>query len=249
MTQASLRFHAELNDFLPSARKHTRIWVDLDGHPAVKDTIEALGIPHPEVDAILANNTSVDFSYQIQDGDDIQVYPPGRTPEFKDLLHLQPSQPRVPRFVLDTHLGKLAAYLRMLGFDALYQNDYGDEDLANISQAEDRYLLTRDRGVLKRSSVTRGYCLRSTSPREQLGEILQRYNLFEAIRPFQRCMDCNGRLESVSKDEILDRLEPETKKYYQDFYRCTRCGKIYWRGSHYQHMRKFIDKILKPDLH
>lgn len=249
MTNASFRFHAELNDFLPSARKHTRILVDLDGHPAVKDTIEALGVPHTEVDAILANHTSIDFSYQIQDGDSIQVYPAGRTPEVQELVHLQPPQPRVPCFVLDTHLGKLAAYLRMLGFNALYQNDYSDQDLAHISQTEDRYLLTRDRGLLKRSSVTRGYCLRSTDPREQLGEILQRYDLFETMCPFQRCMDCNGILESISKDEIADHLEPETKKYYHEFFRCTHCGKIYWKGSHYQRMQKFIEKILEPDSH
>jgi uncharacterized protein with PIN domain len=244
MTQASFRFHAELNDFLPSWRVNTRFSVNLDGHPAVKDTIEALGIPHTEVDGILANHTSVDFTYQIRDGDSIQVYPAGRVPEAKDLVHLQPSQPRVPRFVLDTHLGKLAAYIRMLGFDAWYQNDYSDRDLAEISQTEGRYLLTRDRGLLKRSSVRHGYCLRSTIPREQIVEVLRRFNLFEVIRPFQRCMHCNGMLESVSKEEILERLEPDTKKYYQEFFRCTRCEQIYWKGSHYQRMKKFIERIL-----
>ncbi|MEJ2354024.1 MAG: Mut7-C RNAse domain-containing protein [Anaerolineales bacterium] len=249
MTKASFRFHAELNHFLPASRKNTRFLVNLDGHPSVKDSIEALGVPHTEVDAIVVNDTSVDFSYQIQDGDDFQVYPASLTPEASPLTHLQPGQPRRPRFVLDTHLGKLATYLRMLGFDALYQNDYSDEDLAEISQTEDRYLLTRDRGLLKRSSVTRGYCPRSTNSRQQLVEVLQRYNLFEAIGPFQRCMHCNGTLESVSKEEILDRLEPETKKYYQDFFRCTRCRRIYWKGSHYQRMRKFIEQILEPDSH
>ncbi|MEJ2302011.1 MAG: Mut7-C RNAse domain-containing protein [Anaerolineales bacterium] len=249
MTKACLRFHADLNDFLPSSRVNTRFSVSLDGHPAVKDTIEALGVPHTEVDVILVNHTSVDFSYQIQEGDDVQVYPASLTPEVNPLIRLQPRQPRIPRFVLDTHLGKLAAYLRMLGFDTLYQNDYSDEDLAEISQIEDRCLLTRDRGLLKRSSVTRGYCPRSTNSRQQLIEVLQRYNLFEAIGPFQRCMHCNGTLESVSKEEIMDRLEPDTKRYYQDFFRCTRCGRIYWKGSHYQRMRKFIEQILEPDSH
>jgi uncharacterized protein with PIN domain len=247
MTKASFRFHAELNDFLSSSRVNTRFLINLDGHPAVKDTIEALGIPHTEVDAILVNHISVDFSYQIQEGDDIQVYPASLTPETRPLIHLQPRQPRIPRFVLDTHLGKLAAYLRMLGFDALYQNEYSDEDLAEISRTKGRYLLTRDRGLLKRTLVTRGYCLRSTNSREQVVEVLQRYSLFAAIHPFQRCMHCNGTLESVSKEEILDHLEPGTRKYYQDFFRCTGCGKIYWKGSHYQRMKKFIEKIVGSD--
>lgn len=116
--------------------------------------------------------------------------------------------------------------------------------MALIANREDRILLTRDRGLLKRNLVRRGYCVRAHHPREQVFEIINRFNLKRLVNPFQRCPRCNGLLESVRKQDILDRLEPLTRLYYDEFDRCTQCGQIYWKGSHYERMLPFIEKVL-----
>lgn len=245
MKTATFRFYAELNDFLPAGRRQVDFMHEFKGQPAIKDTIEALGVPHTEVDLILVNGVSVDFSHPLQAGERISVYPIFESIDITPVLRVRPKPLRIPRFVLDTHLGRLAAYLRMLGFDALYRNDFDDDLLAELSQDENRILLTRDRALLKRSMVTHGYWMRETSPRLQLMEVLQRFDLIGSIVPFKRCMRCNGLLKEIRKEEVLDQLAPETRRYYEKFKRCEACGQIYWRGSHYTRMQKFIDQLLR----
>jgi uncharacterized protein len=232
MNQAFFRFYAELNDFLSPKRKNRTSTYEFGVSGSVKDAIEALGVPHTEVDFILANGQSVDFSYRIRNGDKISVYPVFESIDISPLERLRPAPLREVRFVLDTHLGKLAAYLRMLGLDTAYDRDYTDEQVARLSQDEKRILLTRDRGLLKRNRVIRGYFLRATSPREQLIEVLRRFDLFASISPFERCMRCNGLLRPVDKDVIAGRLLPETRDHYEEFRRCPNCDRIYWKGSH-----------------
>jgi uncharacterized protein with PIN domain len=179
----------------------------------------------------------------LRDEDRVSVYPPFESIAVAPLIHLSPPSLREKRFVLDAHLGRLAAYLRMLGFDTLYNKDYRDEDLARISSREKRILLTRDLGVLKRNLVTHGYWIRATLPREQAIEVVRRLDLAGAIAPFQRCVHCNGLLRAVSKNLVLDRLLPETKQHYDEFYLCEVCNQVYWKGSHYRRMCHFIDMI------
>jgi uncharacterized protein with PIN domain len=152
------------------------------------------------------------------------------------------------RFVLDTHLGRLAVYLRLLGFDALYRNDSADAVLANLSQQEQRVLLTRDRGLLKRRIVEFGCCVRENDPKQQLIMLLRRYRLAAEIDPWRRCLRCNELLEPVAKTEILDQLEPKTKRYFNNFRRCAGCHQIYWPGSHYDRMQAFINQVLEEIL-
>jgi hypothetical protein len=240
----TFRFYAELNDFLPPAKRQKTFPYVFELSASVKDVIEALGVPHTEVDLILANGQSVDFAYPIQDGDHISVYPVFETIDISPLVRVRPHPLREPRFVLDVHLGRLATYLRLLGFDTLYRNDYPDAELAQISSSQKRVLLTRDRGLLKRSIVTHGYCLRTTQPRQQLIEVLRRFDLLAGIKPFQRCLRCNGLLHPVAKADILDLLQPKTRRYYDEFHRCAGCGHIYWQGTHYERMRLFIEKLV-----
>jgi uncharacterized protein with PIN domain len=244
MSSVQFRFYAELNDFLPADRRQVTFVHPFDGRPSVKDTIEALGIPHTEVDLILANGDSVDFSYHLQDGDRISVYPVFESIDIAPILRVRPQPLREARFVLDTHLGRLAGYLRMLGFDTLYRNDFKDQELAHLSNREGRILLTRDRGLLKRGEVTHGYFVRENLPREQLVEVIQRFDLAGSVKPFKRCLRCNGLLASVRKKDIIDSLPAKTRKYYDKYHRCQACGRIYWRGSHYQHMQRFIAQVL-----
>lgn len=234
MRSAEFHFLPDLNTFLLPERRGGTFSYSFESGQSVKHLIEAAGIPHTEVGRITANGQPIPFDYQVQDGDRINVYPANA---------LNDPLPSEARFVLDNHLGRLAAYLRMLGFDVVYRNDFGDEELAEISATENRILLTRDRRLLMRKTVRFGYCLRSLDSRQQLVEVLRRYGLFAEFTPFQRCLRCNHPLEPVRKETIIDRLEPLTKKYYEDFHICPNCGQIYWKGSHFEHMQEWIDQL------
>lgn len=240
MAQATFRFYAELNDFLPPSRRQVSFAHHFNGRVSVKDMIESLGAPHTEVDLILVNGESVDFHYLVQDGDRISVYPVFESFDITPLLRVRSRPLRQPRFVLDVHLGRLAAYLRLLGFDALYSSDCDDATLAALSRDEHRTLLTRDRGLLKRRQVTHGYCVRTTNPREQVREVLRRFDLFRSVAPFSRCIRCNGALEPVAKQVVEDRLPPHVRQQYDEFRICKACGQVYWRGSHYDRLRALI---------
>ena len=244
MPRASFRFYAELNDFLPANQRQAPIEVTYSGHETVKHLVEALGVPHTEVDLILVNDQSVDFNCRLADGADVQVYPADPGLQLTPLRHLRPQVSCQPRFVLDGHLGKLAVYLRLLGFDTYYRNDFSDEELAEISSSEGRILLTRDRGLLKRSQVTQGYCVRAKLPRQQAVEVLRRYRLVAHTRLFSRCARCNGVLDPVKKAKVFERLEPKTKLYYDDFRICRACDQIYWKGSHFERLERQMQELL-----
>ncbi|HBB34126.1 MAG TPA: twitching motility protein PilT [Cyanobacteria bacterium UBA8803] len=247
MSQAEFQFLAELNHFLPPSKQQISFPHFFKGRTSIKDTIEALGVPHPEVDAILVNGESVDFSYILQDGDRITVYPVSVAREIPSTIHLRPTHLPEYRFVLDIHLGKLANGLRMLGFDTLYRNDYDDAELAQISAAENRILLTRDKGLLMRSMVTYGYYVRATNPERQIVEVLQRFNLSGLVSPFHRCIRCNGLLEAVAKESIIDQIPPKKQLSIHEFHRCQECAQIYWKGSHYDRMQEFINGVLTAE--
>lgn len=242
MKRAQFRFYAELNDFLPPERTRTFSELSFQGRQSVKHLIESLGVPHTEVYKIMINGNPVDFDYLTQDGDRVQVYPGSQVDspsvEVPEVGEMEAC------FVLDNHLGRLAYYLRMLGFDSRYRNDIQDDELAHISAQEERILLTRDVRLLMRNSITRGYWVRNMAPREQLVEVVERFDLYAHIKPFRRCMRCNGVLEPVSKEAILHRLEPLTKKYFHDFRICPDCLRVYWKGSHYDRMQNLIGRVL-----
>lgn len=243
MPVAQVRFYAHLNEFLAYKRRQKTFTHAFDGNPSVKDMIESLGVPHTEVALILANGSPVDFSYHVADGDRISVYPPFEHLDLPPELTVQ-VEPGEARFVCDVHLGRLAAYLRMLGFDTLFPDDYRDEELARISAEEDRILLTRDRGLLKRGIVRRGYSVRATDPWTQLEEIIKRFNLYDLLAPFTRCAACNGLLHPVDKALILDELPPKSARHYDEFRRCSGCGKLFWRGSHYEQIDTLVQRLL-----
>jgi hypothetical protein len=227
-------FVGALSDFLPPGRRGEAVPCQFNPGQSVKHLVESLGVPHTEVAVILVNGKSVDFSYLVEDGDQVQVYP-----------FTSESLARDPRFILDNHLGRLAVYLRMLGFDCLYRNDFQDEELAQLASEQDRILLTRDRRLLMRNQVIHGYWLRSKVPHEQLAEVVSRYDLSSRASPFRRCMRCNGLLQPVKKEMVLDRLQPLTRLYYDDFRMCSDCRQVYWKGSHYEHMQQLIEEVIQ----
>jgi uncharacterized protein len=238
---ASVRFYGSLNDFLPTPRRQATLVCTFESSPSVKDFVEALGVPHPEIDLLIVDGQPVDFSYRLRDGDRVAVYPPIRTFDLRDNVRLRPPPQPEPRLVADVHLGRLTAYLRLAGFDTKYRNDYSDDEIVAISASEDRVLLTRDVGVLKYSIVMRGYFLRETQPARQLVEVLRHLDLVTRAAPFTRCLRCNTRLHVVAKDRVQHLLPARTRECYCEFSRCPTCSRIYWQGSHYSRMRLFIE--------
>ncbi len=238
-----LRFYAELNDFLPEDKRQVRYRYFFWGSPTIKDVIESEGIPHTEIDLILVNGKSVDFKCIVKQNDEFSVYPVFETIDISPVIHLLNRPLRHTTFIVDVHLGKLAKYLRMLGFDTLYRNDYEDQEIVSISIAENRIILTRDIFLLKIKEVSHGYFVRNTDPKEQINEILSRFDIYSQIRPLSRCIDCNNVVIRINKSEIIHLLEPKTQKYYNEFYKCIECNKIYWKGSHYARIYKFIESL------
>lgn len=239
-----IRFYEELNDFLPEGRKKVTFSHSYFGNPPVKDIIESLGVPHTEVDLILAGGKPVKFSHRPVNGEFISVYPVFETFDLSGTTLLRPDPLRKTRFILDVHLGKLARYLRMMGFDTLYDNRWEDPEIIDIALAGNRIILTRDLGILKNGKVTHGYFIRSDQPGEQTREVIRRFELRKKIKPVSRCIECNSSIAPVEKERVIDLLPDKTKKYFNEFYQCKGCGKVYWKGSHYYKMKRIIKNLL-----
>jgi len=229
----TIRFHEELNDFLPRHQLGQRIAVTFHGRRTVKDLIESLGVPHVEIDTICAQGETVDFDYIVQDQDDIHVHP-----GFRMTLP--------PRFVIDENVAKLCPLLRMLGFDTLYVQGATDSWIATISKQESRTILSRDKGLLKRKEVHSGLYLRSTASQEQLREVMGRLKIKSFCEPFTRCMSCNHRLASLSAAEaaVSPHIPPGVRIWTNEFFHCPGCHRVFWKGSHHQSMEKLVRQIL-----
>jgi uncharacterized protein len=236
-----LKFHDDLTFFLKSKTGNEVIERDLGEKTSVKDVIESCGVPHPEVDLIIVNGKPVDFSHPIVKDADIDLYPvQSQCLLFKE-KRLQVRS--TVRFVADGHLGTLARNLRLLGFDVAYDRQAQDRQLLSVMQREDRALLTRDRRLLMHAIVRHGYCPRSQNADDQTIEVIRRFALFDLIAPFTRCLRCNAPLHRAVKADVIEKLEPLTKIYYEEFHRCSGCGQIYWAGSHFSKLQRRLEKI------
>lgn len=240
---ADFRFYEELNDFLPEQCRKRFLSYDFIGTPSIKDTIEAIGVPHAEIDLILVNGKSVGYDYLMRGGERVSVYPVFESFDITPVLHLRLKPLRDIKFVVDVNLGKLAYKLRLLGFDTLYKNDFIDSEIVKISLREKRIILTRDKGILKYTDVTHGYWLRSNDINKQVGEVVRRLQLAKDFRPFTRCSNCNGMLHPIDKPLLKDRLPGDTLQFFDVFMECRDCEQIYWRGSHYEKICRWIDEL------
>jgi uncharacterized protein with PIN domain len=247
MNHAWFRFYEELNDFLPASRKKKLFMHEFRDNPAVKDIIESFGVPHVEIDLILVNEISVDFTYRINDGDHISVYPVFESLDISCLQHLREKPLRETKFILDVHLGRLSKYLRMLGFDTEYDRFYDDNTIIERSVAEKRIILTRDKILLRNRKVTHGYWVRSTDPLLQIKELIDHFDLKNSFKLFTRCLECNHFLDNISKESVSEKLPSRTRKYYDVFRICKGCGRIYWEGSHFVKMKGFADSLVAKE--
>lgn len=241
--QCEFRFYEELNDFLPLARRRRSFMHAFTGTPSVKDQVEALGVPHTEVDMILVDGAGVDFAHRLHGGERVAVYPVFECFDLAGVTRLRPRPLRDPRFVLDVHLGRLAAYLRLLGFDCLYRNDYDDEELLAISRAQHRIVLSRDTGLLKRAALTHGAFVHATDPRRQLREVCERFQLDARIAPFTRCARCNGAVEPLPSTDRAVVAPAGWAPGHGQFSRCRDCGQLYWPGSHLVRLRQRLAEV------
>lgn len=250
MVAVSFRFYAELNDFLPPARRQRRFIHRCAQDATIKNAIESLGVPHTEVELVLVDGEAVDFPERVRDGDEISVYPAfvALAPAIAEVRKTRPEIAGEPRFVADAHLGGLARYLRMLGFDTLYRNDFTDREVADFAASGQRIVLTRDRDLLMHRAIVHGYFMRDERPRAQLRDVIRRFDLASRLHPLSRCLRCNGRLAPIGKDAVRDRLPARTALHYNEFWKCAGCARIYWKGSHWQRMARFTAESATPEL-
>ncbi len=236
-----LNLHGDLDFFLGSKADRRRLERSLSEKTSVKDVIESCGVPHPEVDLILVNGMPVDFDYGVMSDAEIELYPPGiGHPHLKE-KRLQITT--ISQFVADGHLGRLTRNLRLLGFDVAYDSQAQDRQLLAVMKHENRALLTRDRRLLMYAIVKTGYYPRSQNADEQTIEVIRRFDLLGSIAPFTRCLRCNAPLQKVAKADIIEKLEPLTKIYYEQFRRCSGCHQIYWAGSHFMKLQRRLEQI------
>jgi len=239
----TFRFYEELNDFLPPARRKREFSVPCARAATAKHMIEALGVPHTEVEVVLVNGESVGFGRVLRDGDRVAVYPKFEALDVTPLLRVREAPLRTTRFLADAHLGGLARLLRLAGFDTLYENGLADAQIEARAREDGRIVLTRDRELLKRRGITHGCFVRALRPREQMREVIDRLDLSRSLRPFSRCLACNAPLAPIDKDAVRDRLPPNVRESHERFTACTGCGRIYWEGSHWRRMRAIVDGL------
>jgi len=243
LRKSVFRFYEELNDHLPESHRKKNFEFEFSGKPSLKNTIHAIGVPHGEVDLILVDGQPVDFNYHLQGGEKVSVYPVFESLDISSINRLRPEPLRETKFIVDVNLGKLALKLRLLGFDTIFRNNLQDEEIVTIAQKEHRIILTRDKGILKRNAVLHGYFLRNDDPKKQLFEMVKRFQLQNQFKPFTRCTTCNGMLKEVDKDILIGQISEDILTYYNNFWRCTNCQKIYWQGSHFNKILNWIEEL------
>jgi uncharacterized protein with PIN domain len=239
----TFRCYAELNDFLHPEHRQKPFIHPLKTPVTLGEAIESLGIPWSEVDLVLVNSEPAPLNRRLYENDVVSVFPTFETLDISELKGENSPPLRVTRFILDAHLGKLAKYLRMLGFDTLYRNDFGDEEIIDLAAKENRIILTRDKLLLQSRRVTHGYYIRATNKHQQLREVVQKFDLYSQFRSFTRCMTCNADLVPKSRQEISNLIQPEILELYEDYYFCPACRKVYWQGSHFKRMESFIREL------
>jgi uncharacterized protein len=241
---AEFRFYEELNDFLAPRLRKAAFSLGIDRGRSVKDAIESAGIPHTQVDLILVDGVSVGFGHVLHGGERVAVYPVFERLDIAALQHLRAAPLRDPRFVIDTHLGKLARHLRLAGFDCLWRNDFGDEEIVALAVAENRIVLTRDRNLLKRRAVERGHFVHAIEAEEQLAEVIRVFQLEAVLQPFSRCRECNVELEDVAKADVARLLPQKVRDFYDRYRRCPGCDRIYWEGTHFDRLQRMLSRVV-----
>lgn len=236
----TLRCYAELNDFLSPDKKQKTFIYSVKTPIKIGEVLESLGIPLSQVDLVLLNSEPAALDEWLKENDYVSVYPVFESFNISGVNKYEKQPLRITKFILDAHLGKLAKYLRMLGFDTLYRNDFGDEEIIETAVKEGRIILTHDRWLLKSKKVQHGYYVRAIEKHEQLREVVHKFDLFNQFNTFTRCMTCNSELIKKQKQEIIHKIDKDTARIFNAFFYCPHCDKVFWKGSHFERMEKLI---------
>lgn len=243
MPQLTFHFHEAFFIFLNRINKKLKIVYGLDRRASIKDIIESLGVPHTEVGKILLGNQEIGFNFIPEESVDLSIFP--ITPPF-DVLNaslLRPEPLDKISFIVDINVGKLAPLLRVLGMDAKYSDGLTDNEISLVAEQERRIVLSRDTHLLKRKQIIFGRMIRSIYPYDQLEETISFFGIKGPFKMFSLCLRCNRELFQVNKEDILHRLEPKTKKYFNSFKMCPECNRIYWRGSHHENIKRRLKDV------
>lgn len=230
--EVAVRFAAQLRPFLAPRHRRGQVWAAYDGTSSLGHVVESLGVPLPEVGSLVLNGQPVVAAYRPDAGDVVEVGAVGR-----------PQRLPCARFILDVHLGALARRLRLVGVDAAYPDDSDDDALIEQANAGHRVLLTQDRGLLRRRKLWLGAYVRGARPDEQLRDVLDRFA--PPLAPWTRCTACNGLLSPARKCDVEQRLQPGTRRSYQDFSCCAACGRVYWHGAHGKRLQAIVDSAAR----
>lgn len=250
---ALLFFAGELAELLTCVHAAGRVRYPVDRRASIKDVFEALGVPHTEVYAIRSSGREHDLSMLLEPGTTVALLPAHLTDEYPvDITRATRLRAPYPhlQFIVDENVAGVAPLLQTLGFDASRDRRWSDSDIAHISVEEQRVVLSRDRDLLKRSAILHGRLLRSQNVDNQLVEVLKHFRLTDKLSPFSRCIRCNIVTQPVAKEDIIDRLKPKTKRYFNTFKRCPSCDRIYWQGSHHDHLVRRLTAlgVIPPDI-
>ncbi len=230
-----MEFAPELALFVRHGRRAGATPVVIDGVSTLGHVVESLGVPLTEVGSLVVDGREAPVSHLPAAGESVRVGAVERPQQV-------PGAPL--RFLLDVHLGTLARRLRLLGVDTAYESlDIGDPALAARSAAEHRVMLSRDRGLLRRRELWAGAFVYSTRPEDQLQDVLDRFR--PGLRPWTRCIACNGLLREATKDEVADQLEGGTQRSYDVFAQCVACGRAYWKGAHHEQLEAIVERALE----
>lgn len=149
------------------------------------------------------------------------------------------------KFVADCMLGRLAKWLKILGFDVLFFSKAEDKDLVDISRRENRVLLTRDSGLIEKTKKRKNRLfVASDAWEDQVVQVLDEYGLWDSVRPNTRCLECNRPLKPLPKDAARNLVTPYVLEHATSFAICPQCDRVYWQGTHYGDMERKIEKIL-----
>jgi len=232
MSTARFHFADELARFLTPDQRGARFEYSCARAASLKNAIEALGVPHTEVGGVMVNGVPATLQRTVRDGDEIEV------------LAFTAEDSGAPLFLADAHLGGLARFLRMMGFDTVHDQALADAEIRRIAEQDNRIVLTRDRELLKCREIERGCYVRALKPESQVREVAGRYRLAERARPFTLCLHCNRPLAPIEKNAVAHRVPEGVLALHQSFTHCAGCDRVYWPGTHYQRMRAALAAIV-----
>ena len=242
MKQLIIKFSESFIFFNRRLQHSLQIIYPICRRSSVKDIIESLGIPHTEIGAIKINGKEINFGFIPRQSCRIEVYPIAFPFDVTKFSILRPDPLKSLRFIVDVNVGKLASLLRMTGMDTAYDTEFTDGEIACKAEKEGRVVLSKDIALLKRKKIHYARYVRAIHPDEQLKEVVDFFGIQSKLSLLSRCIRCNTELVSVDKNDILNRLEPKTEKYFHHFKLCKTCNRIFWKGSHHESMEKRLRK-------